>query len=204
MKYFCLGLTLLAALGATAKNKKKDKKNVFRKGDITVVAAYGSQKILGISGFDISRNVTAYSEYQLSPKFIVGLQYSYAYAKTKLFEANYQTSGIIFAGSPTYQFETWLKRNTVLANAEYCFLNRDRISLSSGLGFGVSLLKGREHIIDSVGISSYNTFPTRIFPALQLQVLNLKVRITDNWSAYGGICFGHRGLLSGGGMLYFQ
>jgi opacity protein-like surface antigen len=202
MKKILASLLICFALCATAKDKPDP---AFAKGDITVAAAYGSQTLYGLtrSVYEASSNASVFGEYQLSRNFNIGVQYSYNYYDQTLLRLHYNIDGRVYLNGPTYQQERSAWGNYILATADYCYLNRGRISLSAGLGVGVSFVKNWEHIIDSAGISTYRTFPLTDL-AIQLQLVNAKVRVNENWGLYGGLGLGYRGILSLGAHYTFN
>lgn len=202
MKKILASLLICFALCATAKDKPDP---AFAKGDITLAAAYGSQHLYGLtkSIYEASSSISIFGEYQVSRKFNVGVQYSYLYLDTKLMGAHYRNNGIITTTTAKYQHENVSKQNSFLITADYCYLNRGKVSLSGGLGVGVFFAKNREHIIDSAGISTYRTYPLTDL-AIQLQLVNAKVRVNENWGIYSGLGLGYRGILSLGAHYTFN
>lgn len=202
MKKIIAGLLLLTSL-CSFKKDKKEQEPAFKKGDITAIVAYGTQIMFWESLYTASSNVTACAEYQLSNKFNVGLQYSYNYTETKWYRNSYRVNGVVTMNTPTYQQKQWSWGNILLLTGEYCFVNKGRTSISSGLGIGIFAGKRKEHTIDSMGIPSYSTSPVARL-AVQLQLVNAKMRLSENWGLYGGLGLGYRGILSLGAHYTFN
>ena len=124
------------------------------------------------------------AEYQVARWFKTGIQYSYFTAGTGM-----QPVQNYFSHTP-YQRDRWSRENALLAIADLCYLNRRILSISSGIGLGISHKKPFEYVIDSVGISTRTRTRSSTLGVLGIRLVTAKVKITKDLGAFGGVDVG--------------
>lgn len=197
MKNILLTFLLLPSLCATAKDKKDKPEPAFKKGTITATAAYGyipSSK--SARNWYKSDNIfQLLADYQVSRNFNVSAKYIYYNQVSKTH--HYKT----FTGAPM-QYRSRYQANFIAFTANYCYLNRGRVSLSSGLGLGFGNSRDQSDIIDSNGKPLIRRFSQRN-GALDIRLLEARVKLKKNFALYGSLGYGHLGMIALGASYNF-
>jgi len=203
MKNILVSLLLITSLCSFAKKKEKPEPAIA-KGSFTAIAATGYPNLFRYSPWSSGGSIgplIAAGEYQVSRRFNVGLQYSYHHSSTGTQTGNiYTRSGSTISVVSTYQYERKLTFHLFMATADYCYLNKGRVLLSSGIGLGWSARPTvKDYFSDNINHSNdLNAAFTNWVPAVHLRVADVKVRIKDNFGLNAGIGLGTDGLIFAG------
>jgi hypothetical protein len=194
MKRILTSMLLLLSLVSQARKEKH--KPAFDKGEFRVIAGTGYPNFMGYYG-DGKPQFTfiAATEYQASRRFAIGLQYLYSYSFfNRRGYINYNPN------LPPIGFTQKTYTHVFMATAEYAFLNRGRVALSSGIGLGyIPTPKVKTIFDDKIDHSdSVNTDLDYWHVAFRLRIVNMKIRLNENLGVYFGVGYGSDGLLSGG------
>lgn len=185
MKRILVSMLLISGLCSFKKDKKKAPEPAFKNSQFTVIAAYGLPSALWAKPTyrdPVTRGCALVgAEYQVERWFKAGLQYSYYHAGTGM-----QPVQDHFSGTP-YQRDGWAREHGLFITADFCYLNKGKWSLSSGIGLGVLYTNYSTHTIDSVGISTYSKLSGVIGLDARLRLLNAQVRLKENLGLYGGL-----------------
>jgi hypothetical protein len=188
MKYYSLFILLICSLIAQA----KDRVPAFDKGAITATLAVGMPNLNKVLGAYTSIGpYSASADYQLNKRFCANLLYSYMYSAAHL-----QTVKSMKTQN-SFECEQRSAVSTIMATGQYCYLNRGRVWMSMGLGFGVAIPKNFVYFPDGIDHSDEIYIPKTRF-VYRLRLLDIKVKVTKNFSVYGGIGEGLDGVLSAG------
>lgn len=162
------------------------------KGSFTGIGVFGYPKMQRLE----SRNeqgppgtLSLGVEYQLSRRLSTGLQYSYDYSATGM-----QPTQNFFSHTP-YQHDRWAHWNMYMATIEFCYVNKGAVSIGGGIGLGIERSTYSEHVIDSVGISTYHTSHIREW-ILRIRLIDAKLRFTEKLGMYVGLGIGSDGILA--------
>ncbi|MCF8451395.1 MAG: hypothetical protein K9G49_16100 [Taibaiella sp.] len=194
MKRILTSMLLLLSLVSQARKEKH--KPAFDKGKFTALVGTGYPNFMGYYGNGKPQfTFIAATEYQASRRFAIGLQYLYSYS---VFKRN----GYLNYNSnlPAIQFTQKTYTHVFMATAEYVFLNRGRVSLSSGIGLGYVPTPKVKTIFDD-NIDHSDSIDTELdywHLAFRLRLVTMKLKLKENLGVYFGVGYGSDGLLSGG------
>lgn len=194
LKFILLRKTLSALLLLSALTSfAGDREPYIDKGTFTAGIGYGFPNMNGWSHSPVSIGaIIVAGDYQLSKRFNIGLQYNYNYTESGM--RNY-FSTIDKATIQYFSNERW---NILSVNSEYCYLNRGKLCLGSGLGLGAGLANGNSgsNTAKDPSIKEYNYRYTVIY--IMLRLVDVQVKIKDNLSATGCLGFGSDGMVTAG------
>ncbi len=201
MKNILLSLLLITSLSAIAKKEKPEP--AFKKGYVTATVAAGYPNFIRYSRVQSgSRSVGPFMaavDYQASRRFSFGLQYTYQYTSSGIqSELAYVSTGTSATFSYEYQYVRKVTYHSLMATVDYCFLNRGRVSLSSGIGLGYAPRpKLTQYFSDNIDHSDkLGRVFTNALPAVRLRLAYAKVRVKENFGVCGGIGLGTDGVFS--------
>jgi hypothetical protein len=196
MKETLMAMLLISSLCSF---KKDETQPAVPAGSVTAIASLGYPKMAWLE-FDHEKGAPVLyivgAEYQENRWLNTGLQYCLNYSAVGMQPIKNYFSGTV------YQLERWAWWETVMATADFCYLNKGRVSLSAGIGLGLQFEKISGHVIDSVGISTSSTHHERNIAA-RLRLINAKVRVAKNFGLYGGLGLGYDGMVAVGAYYTF-
>ncbi len=212
MKNILVGLLIVSSLCSFTKKKKKPEA-AFKTGRVTATVSTGYPNFFRYYERTGSRSLgpfMAAANYQTSRRWSFGLQYSYHYTNTGIQTARQYTSvggGSAPVFSHEYQYQIKVTYHSFMATADYCYLNRGRVCLSSGIGLGYMPRPTRsEYYSDNMRHSAFTGRGVMYdpFPAFRARLVHARVRIKDNFGVCGGLGIGTDGLFSVGAVYTFK
>ena len=184
---------------------KKEDEAAYEKGTITAIASIGFPNLNKVYEHDRSAGpFSAAVDYQLSGRFGISLLYAYknSVAELKTVETPARTH---FAnGTQTtipaaiFQYRGSLSIQAIMATGEYCYRNKGKVRLSSGLGFGLAIWKHSAYFSDGIDHSGDPNFRTFNQFTYRIRFLDVKVKLTKDLGVNGGIGFGYDGIFNAG------
>lgn len=196
MKKTIVGLLAIASL-CSFTTKKKKPEPPFKKGDVTLIAGAGYPPIYNFHTGTSVGPLNVGADYQASRRWSFGLQYSFQYATTGIetFAIN-NTSGGIVTSVYSFQYQQNAMYHTLMATADICYLNKGRVCLNSGIAIGYTLRPiTSARFMDNIDHSGQLDSAPYLPVAFRLRLVNARVKITENFGAYGGISYGVDGFL---------
>ena len=200
MKKILVGLLLILSLSSF---KKKKEHLAFNKGAVTATAATGYPNILkwvDLDGKSVGPFMAA-GNYQVSRRFSLGVQYTYQYISTRVHTNTLFTEiGNMAVPIATYQYWRKITYQSLMVTVDYCYLNKGRLCLSSGIGLGYAprpIIK--QYFSDNVDhTADLNDAFTTAMPVVRLRLLFASVKITQRFGVCGGLGLGTDGVISMG------
>lgn len=166
--------------------KKDDSQPAVPPGSFTAMAFVGYPKIHWLESKNeqgLPLTLAAGAQYQASRLVSAGLQFSYESSATGMLQTKNVFSGTV------YQRDRWANWNVLMATVDFCYLNKGSVSLGSGIGLAMELSRYSDHVIDSVGISTYHTYHINGITG-RLRLLEAKLKIADNFGINCGLGLG--------------
>lgn len=194
MKMILTGILLLSVTCAIAKVKKDKPEPAFKKGTITTTAAYVYSPY-SRGWYESTNTFLLLADYQVSRNFNVSAKYLYL---SQTSNTHYYKS----FGGVQMQYKSREQANFFVFTANYCYLNRGRVSLSSGLGLGFGYSKHKADIIDSNG-KPFTNYDGQKNGALDIRLIEAKVMLKNNFALYGSLGYGNLGLIAAGASYNF-
>lgn len=194
MKKILATLLVCCALCATAKDKPEP---AFKKGTITATAAYGyfpSSKSAR-NWYKSNNTFLLLADYQVSRGLNISAKYLHHYQVSK---PHYYTS----FGGVRMPRKSREQADLFVFSANFCYLNRGGISLSSGIGLGYGYSKYQADIIDS-NSRPFSYFDGQRNGALDIRLMEAKVKLKNNFALYGSLGYGHLGMIALGASYNF-
>jgi hypothetical protein len=194
MKYICSGLLLLSVFTTFA----GDKEPFIEKGTHTVGIAYGFPNVIGEKDPRVSiGSVIVTADRQLSKRFNIGLQYNF----------NYTDGGVrsrTVSNNVSYQSQSKSFLHRVSFNSEYCFINKGRVCLGSGLGVAAGVQKTYYNYSNLQNIVLKDGNYALLEFAFMLRLVDVQVKLKDNLSVTGCLGYGYDGLVTAGVQYTFR
>jgi hypothetical protein len=194
MKYICSGLLLLSVFTTFA----GDKEPFIDKGTHTVGIAYGFPNVIGEKDPRVSiGSVIVTADRQLSKRFNIGLQYNFNYTdggpRTRMLTNNISYQSVAKSFSHRVSF-----------NSEYCFVNRGKVCLGSGLGMAIGAQRTYVNYNYTQNIVLRDNNYTVFELAFMLRIVDVQVKLKDNLSVTGCLGYGYDGLVTAGVQYTFR
>ncbi len=205
MKNILVGLLLISSLCSFTKKKKKPEQ-AFKKGNITAIVGTGYPNPYRKRGDKSAGPFFAAGEWQASRRWSFGLIYSCNFVSTGV--KNYtvytqDTSGWVSTAS--FQYQDRMIFHAFTATAQYCYINRGRVCVGSGLGLAVipnPTIKTR--FPDGTDHSWQMRDRGYVLLGIRIRLIDAKVRLNKNWGVCGGVGFGDDGFLTVGASYTFR
>lgn len=197
MKYILVILfCAIINLPAIAGNKEPS----LVKGDISATLAVGTFTTpLLEDAYVQSGPWSIAADYQLSKRFSVSALVYYTYSASKMGPKDI----VIDTGGGHYRLKELDYAATRVAfggyvSGHYCYVNRGRVSMSCGLGFGIDKTTRKYEFAGGIDYTDrmYPSKPT--YFGVRVRFIDVKVRVTKNFSVFGGFGSGGDGYLSAG------
>jgi hypothetical protein len=205
MKNTLVCLLLITSLCSFTKKKNKSDA-AFKKGNIIAMAGTGWPHMYGYSGDKLLGPIFAAGEWQASRRWSFGLNFCYHHNNTGVeTHTVYTSNGTTVTPVYSFQYEQKITHHVFMATANYCYVNRGRVCLGSGIGFGYEPPPTvKTHFHDNV----YHQVPVHdagyFTLAFRVRLLDAKVRITEHFGLCGGVGYGVDGLISVGALYTFK
>jgi len=209
MKNLLLGLLVISSLCSFTKKKKKPEQ-AFEKRSFTAIAGTGWSNVFTDSRSKSIGPINVGADYQASKRWSFGFQYTFNYTKTDVRKFLVYPNSFMIVGTPIIPTDSFLYQqkatyHSFMATADFCYVNKKRLCLSSGIGLGYTPYPTvSTRFPDNIDHSTQLGDRVAYLPfAFRLRLLNARVRITDRLGAFGSVSYGVDGFLLAGATYTF-